>query len=418
MTYAVVTVASRSHLHQARALAASLREVAPAAPVFVCLVDRPPAVMLHDAPFRYFFADSLGIAEWPRFAFQYSSLELACALKPWAIKHVLAEADIDKVVYLDSDVQVYAPFIELDRNLDCHPIVLTPHLTTPLSQDGGGPGEVAILRSGVTNAGFVAVRRSAAALAFLAWWQARLSSECVVDIGAGLHVDQRWLDLVPGLFPNVLVERHPGYNVAYWNLAGRRIEREPDGRLVVNGQPLSFFHFSGFLVEDGEQLSKHTKQPPGWQTTVVGELARAYGERLRAAGAEAAQALGYTYDVLADGTPIKREWREAMRLRHPHVDGFADPFAKGVESQLVPRLTALEGEMAGARADWRLERASVLAVEVQRLRAEREGWEVRYGNLRSHLPVRIMLGFERRLRRLLGRAPSHVSARPRRPNHS
>jgi hypothetical protein len=44
--------------------------------------------------------------------------------------------------------------------------------------------------------------------------------------------------------------------VAYWNLNHRRIEPISTG-YTVNGSPLKFFHYSGFVVEDAEAISKH-----------------------------------------------------------------------------------------------------------------------------------------------------------------
>ena len=34
--------------------------------------------------------------------------------------------------------------------------------------------------------------------------------DCVVDLNRGLFVDQKWMDLVPGLFDGVYVQRHEG----------------------------------------------------------------------------------------------------------------------------------------------------------------------------------------------------------------
>ena len=57
--------------------------------------------------------------------------------------------------------------------------------------------------------------------------------DCIVDPERGFFVDQRWMDLVPGLAEDFHLLRDPGFNVAYWNLrlahararAGRRRAR-------------------------------------------------------------------------------------------------------------------------------------------------------------------------------------------------
>jgi hypothetical protein len=90
----------------------------------------------------------------------------------------------------------------------------TPHLTGELDE-GYHPTELDILRSGVYNLGFLGLTRSQETMRFLKWWQVRLHDRCLVDLNRGLFVDQRWMDLAPGLFDGVFVLRDPGCNVAY-----------------------------------------------------------------------------------------------------------------------------------------------------------------------------------------------------------
>ena len=72
----------------------------------------------------------------------------------------------------------------------------------------------------------------------------------------GYFVDQRWFDLAPGFLTDFAIVRDPEYNVAYWNLHGRRLERD-DGGYKVDGRPLAFFHFSGFDPDHPLVLSRY-----------------------------------------------------------------------------------------------------------------------------------------------------------------
>ena len=73
----------------------------------------------------------------------------------------------------------------------------------------------------------------------------------------GMYVDQKILPLLAQLFSSqVGCTRHPGYNVADWNLHEREITRV-DNRYLISGQPAIFFHLSGFRAEDPNTFSRY-----------------------------------------------------------------------------------------------------------------------------------------------------------------
>ena len=71
---------------------------------------------------------------------------------------------------------------------------------------------------------------------------------------AGMHYEQRWLDLVPGRFGGVHVLRDPTVNVGHWNLGERRV-RIRDGRVLAGDEPCRLFRFSGYDPAAPEQIS-------------------------------------------------------------------------------------------------------------------------------------------------------------------
>ncbi len=148
------------------------------------------------------YGDQLGIADWHRFAFQYTPFELACAIKPFAIAELL-QRGYEEVIYLDGDMNLYGPMSAVASALKDHSIVLTPHLLKPLPCDGKRPDETAFLIAGTFNAGFLAVRADATTARFIEWWKNMCTSKCYVDLAASLFVDQKWLELVPGMFSDV-----------------------------------------------------------------------------------------------------------------------------------------------------------------------------------------------------------------------
>ena len=244
MSTAAVTIISRKYLAAARVLAKSYRAAHPDHVFYVALCDSEELVDWEEQPFKLISLASLDVLDPAWFFVRYSVMEANTAFKPLVLEHVLTDLGHTDVIYLDPDIQVFAPLSAVQEALAAHSIVLTPHIRAPF-RDALHPTDLSILQSGTYNLGFIALRRDEESLGLLRWWKEKLRRDCVVDIARGLFVDQKWIDLVPGLFSRVKVERDPGYNVAYWNLHERSLDvggSEP----TVDGSPLVFFHFSGY----------------------------------------------------------------------------------------------------------------------------------------------------------------------------
>src|SRR5205823_6186532 len=138
--------------------------------------------------------------------------------KSFAIDKVLFDFGASKVFYFDTDIQLYSRLDRLARALDACNVLLTAHLTAPLPDDGKAPDDLHIKQCGVYNGGFLGVRHSQASREALKWLQGKMRKHCIVNIPEHLFVDQSWLDMLPAMFEGVGVERHPGCNVAFWNL--------------------------------------------------------------------------------------------------------------------------------------------------------------------------------------------------------
>ena len=341
-TIAFCTVVTRNHTHYARVLANSLRTTHSTAPLYVCVVDQPgraSKVLESDRYSNIFWLDgeALRLETWKRFAFQYSAFELCCALKPFLLQHVL-QSGHRRVVYLDADVCAYSSVAEIFDAQDKLSVGLTPHLLDPIPWDGKFPDERTILSAGVYNGGFLAVTNAPESHRFLNWWRDRLADKCISDMAKGMFVDQRWLDLVPGLFDDVRIHRRPGFHVAYWNLLGAKIEETATGPWLLNGQPISFVHFSGIDINSRDTISKYQDRLGVEDQPRFAALLAKYIRDLKAAGAEAFRSERYPFDYLTDGTPIEPSWRTAIRTCHPLLAAIDDPFDVAATPNLVNRL--------------------------------------------------------------------------------
>ncbi len=350
---AFVTVVTRNYLHYARALAESCRYWQAGVPLTVVLADNftneavPP--VLQDC---VLLAEKLGIDDWNRFAFQYTPFELCCALKPFAMQLLFSQG-YDQVVFLDADLALYSPLDSVAQALQLHSIALVPHLHKPLPRDGRKPAENNFLNAGTYNGGLVACRGDDVGRQFLQWWKDHLQYDCYVDVSSGVFVDQKWLNLVPGMFPDVAIIRQPGCNAGHWTLSQFPLTGDRQSGYRVGTQPLECFHFSNFLPDNPYEFM-HSQTRVSFHTSpALAELVRDYHQQLIGHGAEQFAPLGCQFDHLSNGTPVKPEWREAIRRNVKELRHIDNPFDVSANPDIVARFEKAARRAHKWRSDWR-----------------------------------------------------------------
>lgn len=321
----VCTIVSKNYLAHARTLAESVRRYSPASRFFVLLVDRIDGYFdPKREPFEVIEIETLAIPNLPRFCFQYDVLELNTAAKPYFLEHLFEVHKCRSLLYFDPDIVVMHSLERLGALLGEHSIVLTPHITAPY-KDEKKPTHLDISRAGAFNLGFLGLSEGPATRRMLRWWSDLLYTGCKVDFERGFFVDQKWMDLVPGLFEGVHVHRDPGCNVAYWNLDSRTIRRDGE-RVYVNEGPCTFFHFSGYDVDRPQIVSKHQTRLTMASIGEARELYRQYGDLLAKNGLASVKHWPYSFGSFSDGTPITREMRGSYWELGDVCEAFGDPF--------------------------------------------------------------------------------------------
>jgi hypothetical protein len=299
------TVVTRSHLAQAEVLNDSLRAFHPDLPLKVLLVDEKETEV--EGPrdnLELIYPKDVGVddTELHRFAAMYEALELVCALKPSLILTLLKSADV--VIYLDSDIEIFAPLTQVVEVARKEGLVLTPHHIWP----GEGPDAHLIdydnLLTGRFNAGFIAAGPGSEP--FLKWWKSKLRFHCKEAHKLGLCSDQRWLDCMPGIF-SYRVCTDAGCNVACWNLEERCLEwSEADGYRVTGKKPLRFFHFSAYDPESGlwSQWLTPRQRAHCDSSSAVKQICLTHRDRLNAKGHSQLRKVGYAFANSASGRPM------------------------------------------------------------------------------------------------------------------
>ena len=320
---AYFTICARNYLAYALSLGESLRRNGSNPAFFICLADDDTGT--DDLGEMIVPLSRLPLPRLDEMRFRYSVMEFATAIKPACFQHFLEERGFDAAVYLDPDISVFAPLSEVESALASGASsVLTPHILSPLSNDAR-PNDLDIMRSGVFNLGFAAFARTAEALSYLGWWARHLESHCLDDLENGLFVDQKFMDFAPAFLPGLLVLRNPGYNVAYWNLSQRPVEKSADGLLTAGGTPLVFFHFSGVIPGDDSVFSRHQDRFTMQTAGPAADLVRDYLGQLAANGHARWSALPYAYDRFESGDPILAPMRRAWKAEPGAANPFSDP---------------------------------------------------------------------------------------------
>jgi GT2 family glycosyltransferase/glycosyltransferase involved in cell wall biosynthesis len=310
------TVINRSWVAHARALGESVRTHEPSARTSVLIVD-PLEGLIDPAQesFEILSPEDLAIDDFEAMSVRYGVTELCCSLKPFLLRHLLEREGT--VVYLDSDVRLFAPFDGLREALEANSVLLTPHLLEPLPEDGYEPGELAILLAGAFNMGVIAARSGPKTDALLSWWADRLRTGSRLDPARGMVYDQRWAELMPGMFESVGVWRDPGVNFGYWRVVTTSIERSA-GTILVDGQPLRCLHFTGYDPDEPDRLSKFENRTKLEHEPVLKELSAEYAQRLDALGDAEAKTWPYGYGSMSSGAPLdgvlRELWDRAARV--------------------------------------------------------------------------------------------------------
>jgi hypothetical protein len=95
------------------------------------------------------------------------AFELSCAAKAPAIRHALEVLGYDEVLYLDSDFCCCGSLAGVLEGLGGSEMLLTPHCLVARDELRGHSDSYSLMRVGLINAGFMAVRRGAKSLAIL-----------------------------------------------------------------------------------------------------------------------------------------------------------------------------------------------------------------------------------------------------------
>lgn len=304
------TICSCNYLAHALTLRQSFLEQHPGVDFRVVLLDEAvPEVVEKLADVTFVESRALGIPTFYDMAFRYNIVECNTAVKPAAILYFFLREGVDRVYYIDPDIYALQPWTHVAELFDHGAsAVVTPHITSPL-EDKLDPDDFRIMRTGIYNLGFIAFAKHPQSIAFIEWWGRKMIRDCRTDLPSGIFQDQKYVDLITCFVDKVAVLRHPGYNIAYWNLPHRTVAKRDD-TWTANGQPIHFFHFSGVAPDNRAVFSKHQNRYPS--TDHLGplkDLVFEYVDKVESNDHAFFKRVPYAYGALTDGTPVTQDMR-------------------------------------------------------------------------------------------------------------
>ncbi len=290
------SICSNNYLAQATVLRNSIKKFNPEIPFFLFLCDQKIQGMNY-SPIADEVIELESIEpDFNRLALKYNIIELNTCLKPRAFEYLFLERKCQQAVYLDPDIQLFHSLANLFTDYPTMNILLTPHIYTPIPDDGKTPAEQSFLIFGIYNLGFISVRHAEESMACLAWWKNRTYTLGYIDTYKGLFVDQLPMNQAPLFFKNIYLLQDLGMNMAPWNLHERVLDFREARYFVNQSEPLKCYHFSSFKTGRTELPLHHYNRFRLDERRDLQKIYTNYQEEILAAGYKEFSAIKNSYE--------------------------------------------------------------------------------------------------------------------------
>jgi hypothetical protein len=257
----VFTLCSNNYLAQAKSLGDSLKEKNPDYLFFIGLLDIINDEIDYETEIGHplILSNEIGIQDFDDLWKKYNIIEFNTCVKPFYFQYFIKTyGSLEYLFYLDPDTLVYDNINIIESEFgDSAELLLTPHILSPIPLDNKTPGENMFLNYGVYNLGFLGLKNPERLGEFLDWWKERTYQLGYDQTDKGLFVDQLWFNLVPLFFKNVKISKHPGLNMAPWNLHERKLTNERKVLFLDKSFPLVFYHFSKYNLSLPDQITNN-----------------------------------------------------------------------------------------------------------------------------------------------------------------
>jgi hypothetical protein len=180
-----------------------------------------------------------------------SWVEFLWTLTPSLMLRTMEEFDLQELAYVDADLYFFRSLRSLYDEAEDYEINAIPHRWSPKY--------IARLRSnGIYNVSWLQVHSGSTSRKFLSEWSSLCIEKCAVDG----HVvgDQGYLDMLMPKYGGHAIW-HLGANLAPWNQEQYDYTFDGGWRLLINKDPLLFYHFHELRHTNSGIISHRTGYP-------------------------------------------------------------------------------------------------------------------------------------------------------------
>jgi len=164
--------------------------------------------------------------------------EYCWTLKSCLMEYILNEYSVPSIVYCDSDLYFFEDCSSIFEKLQRYSIYLTPQRDLDWVEN----------KCGKYQAGLIGFKKDKEGLEALKWWKEQCLDWCykIYDLENERWGDQKYLDKIPELFKNYVVETDFGINAAPWNSIYSKTYslQEIKGKPYIKEDNVKVFHFA------------------------------------------------------------------------------------------------------------------------------------------------------------------------------
>lgn len=145
--------------------------------------------------------------------------------------------DVDELTYLDADLYFYSDPEPIFKEMEGKSIGIIAHKFSLLSKRN--------MKYGKYNVGWITFKNDKDGMLCVKNWKDDCIEWCYQKVEEHRYADQKYLDYWEDKYQGVHVIQHKGANVAIWNVANYRLNKQ-NNVVLVDGTPLIFYHFANF----------------------------------------------------------------------------------------------------------------------------------------------------------------------------